>query len=68
MSEVIRLTRVGTPARLAENILDMSDDIRFMLTVIVENDGTIRTEWSELPSNLEALGAIDMLKQAILER
>jgi len=67
MSEIIRLTRQGTPARLAENILDLADDLRFMLVVMVETDGTIHTEWSALQSNLEALGAVEVLKQAVMQ-
>lgn len=67
MNNVIRLTRQGSPARLAENILDLANDIKFMAVVIVENDGTIRTEWSVLPNNLEAIGAVEVLKQAITE-
>ena len=65
-AELLRLTRRGTPARLAENILDQADDIKFLLTVFVEKDGTISTEWSQLPNSLEALGAIEMLKAAIM--
>jgi len=66
MAEVIQLQISGTPQTLMENALEIAHDMKFALMVFVNKDGTINTEWSTLPSNLEALGAIELLRDSLL--
>jgi hypothetical protein len=67
-SNVSRLQPGGTPRTLMENALDEAHDMQFALMVFVRKDGTIETEWSHLPNSLQALGAIELLRHAIMEQ
>lgn len=67
MADILKMQRSGTAETLLANALEYAADMEFMLMVFVDKDGTINTEWTKLPNNLTALGAIEMLRQAILE-
>lgn len=51
---------------LLSNALELADDTKFALVVLVAHDGSITAEWSQLPSNLEGIGAVEALKYALL--
>lgn len=67
-ASVLKMQRSGTPQTLLENALEYASGMELLVMVYVDKDGTINTEWSTLPSNLAALGAVEMLKQALLEQ
>lgn len=64
---ILRMQRSGAPQTLLENALDYAQDMDFLIMVYVDKDGTVNTEWSTLISKLKAIGAIEMLKQTLLE-
>ena len=64
-TNVVKLRRSGTPAMLLENAAELADDMEIMLMVFVTKDGDVHTEWSYLPSNLQAMGAVEMLRTAL---
>jgi hypothetical protein len=67
MADIIKLLLSGTPTTLLENALELADDMKFAVMVFVTKDGQIKTEWSHVPSNLEALGAVDVLRAALVD-
>lgn len=68
--QVVDFPKDRTPEQLAENFLAFAREgnVKWALMVIVEPDETLRFEWTRLPSNLAALGAIEFLKQHIMEQ
>ncbi|KAK46361.1 hypothetical protein BG58_11075 [Caballeronia jiangsuensis] len=67
MTEIIKFQPNGAPATLLENALELADNMKFALMVFVNNDGTIETEWSQIENHLEALGAIEVLRNAFMQ-
>jgi len=65
---ITKLQISGTPQTLMDNAAEIADDMQFALMVFVRKDGTIGTEWSKLPNSLQALGAIEMLRHAVMEK
>lgn len=67
MAKILPFYRHGSPEMLLANASDMAMDMKFVAMVFVSRDGSISTEWSELPSNLEGVGAVEVLKLALME-
>jgi hypothetical protein len=65
-ANVIKLQHTGTPRTLMENAAEIAHDMKYALMVFVRKDGTIGTEWSHIPDNLAALGAIEVLRSEFL--
>lgn len=59
-----------SPEDLAEGFLEYTKNgnVKWAVMVICGIDDSLRFEWSRLPSNLAALGAVEMLKQNLLEQ
>lgn len=68
--QLIEFPTDKTPEQLAENFLEFAREgnVKWAVMVIVEKDETLRFEWSRIPSNLAALGAVEFLKQRIMEQ
>lgn len=66
-AEVIKFGRNGSPQVLCQNLMDISDDIEFMLVVRVMKDREIGTDWTEIKNSLEAIGAVACLNQTVME-
>lgn len=64
---ITKLLRAGTPETLFTNLLDRAEEMEFVLVVCVQKDHTLTCHWSQLPNNLTAMGAADMLKDAVKE-
>jgi hypothetical protein len=67
MADILKMQRSGTAETLLANAAEYAHDMDFLLIVFVDKGGTVNTEWSKIPDRLRALGAIEMLRQAILE-
>lgn len=67
-ADIVKFQISGTPKTLMENAAEIADDMKFALMVFVDKDGKIHSKWSHLPSNLEGLGAIEMLRAALMEQ
>jgi hypothetical protein len=67
--EVVQFPRNTSPADLAQGFLEYAQagNVKWAVMVICETDDLLRFEWSRLPSNLAAVGAIEMLKQHVME-
>ncbi|OXI24355.1 MULTISPECIES: hypothetical protein [Burkholderia] len=65
---VVQFPRDTTPETLGENLTEFARDgnVKWVVMVIVEADDSLRFEWSKLPSNLAALGAVEFLKQHLM--
>ncbi|MBR7956135.1 hypothetical protein KDW78_19875 [Burkholderia cenocepacia] len=65
---VVQFPRDTTPEILGENLAEFARDgsVKWVVMVIVEADDSLRFEWSKLPSNLAALGAVEFLKQHLM--
>jgi hypothetical protein len=68
VSDVAQFQISGTPQTLLENVLDQADDVQFVMMVFLRKDGSIETEWSTLPNNLQALGAVEVLRASLLAK
>ena len=67
MAEIIKFGKSGSPQTLCQNLLDISDDIEYMLVVRVMKDKAVGTDWTELKSSLEAMGAVSCLQKTVME-
>ena len=67
---LVEFPRNASPENLAENFLEYARDgnVKWAVMVICGPDGDLRFEWSMLPSNLAAVGAIEMLKRHVMEQ
>ena len=66
---VVELPRDKSPEQLAENLLELAraGGIKWFVMAICEPDNNMRFEWSLLPSNLAAIGAVEFLKRELME-
>lgn len=67
MAKILPFYRHGAPETLLANATDLALDMKFVIMVFVSKDGSISTEWSKLDSNLEGLGAVEVLKHALAD-
>ena len=69
MADLVEFPVDKSPEQLASNFLDYVRDgnVKWAVMVICEPDGLLRFEWSRLPLNLAAIGAVEMLKQKLME-
>ena len=68
--EIIEFPRGSSPVDLAEGFSELADAgrVKWAIMVICESaDNSLRYEWSRLPNNLSAIGAIECLKQRLME-
>lgn len=67
-AEIVELPRNTSPVDLAEGFLDYAraGNVKWAVMVICEPNELLRFEWSRLPSNLAAVGAVEFLKQHIM--
>ena len=68
-SVVMELPRDKSPEQLAENLLELAraGGVKWLVMAICEPDNRMRFEWSLLPSNLAAVGAVEFLKRELME-
>lgn len=66
---VVDFPKDASAEQLAENFLEYVRDgnVKWAVMVIMEPDDTLRFEWSRLPSNLAAIGAVEFLKRRLME-
>lgn len=64
---IVKIKRNGTPPVLLENLQDIEDDIEYMLVVRVMKDKRISFDWTNLTNSLAALGAVEMLRQEVID-
>ncbi len=66
-AEIVKLPENSTPINLAKNLVDLVEEgnVAWIAMVIVSKDGSIRHEWTRLPSALAAIGAVDLLKDRL---
>ncbi|PXX15836.1 hypothetical protein C7399_109171 [Paraburkholderia tropica] len=67
--KIVGFPRDASAEQLAENFLEYAKDghVKWAVMVIMEPDDTMRFEWSRLPSNLAAIGAVEFLKRRLME-
>ncbi|KWN78996.1 hypothetical protein WM24_28445 [Burkholderia ubonensis] len=67
--KIIDFPKDVSAEQLAENFLEYARDgnVKWAVMVIVEQDDSLRFEWSRLPSNLAAIGAVEFLKHRLME-
>lgn len=67
--KVVEFPRDTSAEGLAEGFSDIVRDgqVAWAVMVIVGPDGTPRFEWTKLPNNWVAIGAVEMLKQRLME-
>lgn len=68
--KVIDFPANTSPVDLAENLAEYARDgnVKWCVMVIVEPDDAMRFEWSRLPSNLAAIGAVELLKRHLMDQ
>lgn len=68
--EIVKFPANTTPTDLAENLAEYAREgnVKWMVMVIVAPDESLRFEWSVLPSNLAAIGAVEFLKQHLMNQ
>ncbi|WP_157639447.1 hypothetical protein [Burkholderia ubonensis] len=70
MAELVSFPRNTSPVDLAEGFLEFAQKgcVKWAVMVICEQDNTLRYDWSLLPSNLAAVGAIEFLKLHLMDQ
>lgn len=65
---IIDFPKDTSPEDLADGLLEYSKqgNVKWVVMVICEKDETLRFEWSRLPSNLAAIGAVEFLKTKLM--
>jgi len=66
-ADIVRFQKTGTPRTLLENALEECAEYEFMIMVAIRKDARIDCQWSTLPSNIAAVGAVEFLKQRLME-
>lgn len=68
--ELVEFPRNTSPGDLADSFKEYADagSVKWAVMVICENDDLLRFEWSLLPSNLAAIGAVELLKQHLMDQ
>lgn len=66
-AEVFKFGKPGSPQVLCQNLLDISDDIDYMLVVRVMKNKQVGTDWTALDNSLAAMGAVQCLQLAVGE-
>jgi len=67
MTNIVRLPRNGTAKALFAAALDEADDVEIGMLVFLRKDGSICTDWCDIPKRLTALGLIDTLHTAFVD-
>lgn len=67
---IVKFPKDCTAEQLAENFLEYARDghVKWAVMVIMEPDDTLRFEWTWLPSNLAAIGAVEFLKRHLMSQ
>jgi hypothetical protein len=67
--KIIEFPKDASAEQLAENFLEYTREgnVKWVVMVIMESDDTLRYEWSMLPNNLAAIGAVEFLKHRLME-
>jgi hypothetical protein len=70
VAEIVAFPRNTSPVDLAEGLLEYAKggNVKWAVMVICEPNDLLRFEWSRLPSNLAAVGAIEFLKRHLMEQ
>lgn len=66
MAEIFQFAKSGSPTMLVQNLSEITDDIEYMLVVRIMKDKEIKFDWTAVPNNLHAIGAVELLKQEVL--
>lgn len=68
--KIVELPRDTGPVNLAEGFLELAKagQVKWALMVICEPTDLLRFEWTRLPSNLTAIGAVECLKQQVMDQ
>lgn len=68
--ELVKFPANTTPEDLADNFAEYAHDgnVKWVVMVICEPGDNLRFEWSRLPSNLAAIGAVEFLKRKLMDQ
>lgn len=68
--EIVEFPRNTSPEDLAQGFLEYAQagNVKWAVMVICEPNDNLRFEWSRLPSNLAAIGAVEFLKRELVEQ
>lgn len=68
--ELVKFPANTTPEDLADNFAEYTraGNVKWVVMVICEPDDMLRFEWSRLPSNLAAIGAVEFLKRELMDQ
>ena len=69
-AKLVKFPNDVSAAVLMENLSAYAREgnMKWAVVVFSEADGTLRFEWSRLPNNLTAIGAVECLKHELMQQ